>query len=462
MARYAYIHTQIWKDKKFRQLSESARMLYLAALTAPNSNMIGYYEWPVAYALHDLGGWTEEKFFACIGEIEKAGMAAYDRENEIIFIRNFLKHNPLTSIKQITGGANYIRTIPNSPLYREFFEVWGRSVDTPFRENLSGKDDESTKKLTGIIDRIARENAETLEEIEREYPVDTHSSNAAPAQDTLSSECNNAKNTVSIEHGKAIDTVPIPNAYPTDSLSDVDNSASDTLSIPYRYPIDNPVPGHGHIHGHIQKNTPPLPGGGGGGLDGPADNAPPDDSEAVPKPQGQAEADLPAEKASDNGGGARSENTNGKEEPYLRDFETFYSAYPRKVQKRPAFKAWQTLRRQGAQTHDLLNAAAAYQSATVAKGTPQDKIMHPATFLHEDRWRDWLPPDGASYLEARGLARSRTQDRGSPAKPVLPRSYEEAEAMYGGGSGADAIDVEFSMDGEVENYDARTGLQAIY
>ena len=143
MSRYAYIHTTTWQDKKFRQLSESAKMLYIAMLTAPNSNMIGLYEWPVAYALHDLGDWDRDKFFSCLAEIEGLDMARYDAENEVVFIHNFLKHNPLTSIKQVVGGAKYLKALLRSPLLRDFAQAWGEFVDTPFRKNLEGRTDDN-------------------------------------------------------------------------------------------------------------------------------------------------------------------------------------------------------------------------------------------------------------------------------------------------------------------------------
>ena len=199
MSRYAYIHTTTWQDKKFRQLSESAKMLYIAMLTAPNSNMIGLYEWPVAYALHDLGDWDRDKFFSSLAEIESLDMARYDTENEVLFIRNFLKHNPLTSIKQVVGGAKYLKALPRSPLIREFAQVWAEFVDSPFRKSLEGRTDDNAKRSLREIDRIASEIREILSEI---------------------------------GHGNPIDT-----------LSGDENSPSDT-------PIDNPVPGHGPVHGH--------------------------------------------------------------------------------------------------------------------------------------------------------------------------------------------------------------------
>ena len=92
-------------------------------------------------------------------------------------------------------------------------------------------------------------------------------------------------------------------------------------------------------------------------------------------------------------------------------FRAFWAVYPRKVQKGPALKAWLALSRQGVPFEDIAEAAREYAKASQAKGTPPDRILHPATFLHEDRWRDWLPPDGASYREALGLA---SRPRASP------------------------------------------------
>ena len=203
MSRYAYIHTTTWQDKKFRQLSESAKMLYIAMLTAPNSNMIGLYEWPVAYALHDLGDWDRDKFFSCLAEIESLDMARYDTENEVLFIRNFLKHNPLTSIKQVVGGAKYLKALPRSPLFSEFAQAWSEFVDAPFRKSLEGRTDDNAKRSLREIDRIAGEIRELLDETGHGNPMDTLSAGDTPSPDT---------------------------------------------------PIDNPVPGHGPVtepvHGH--------------------------------------------------------------------------------------------------------------------------------------------------------------------------------------------------------------------
>ena len=216
MSRYTYIHTQIWKDKKFRALSDDAKLLYIAMLTAPNSNMIGLYEWPVAYAVYDLGdGWTEQNFFDCIDEIEAQGMAYYDRESEIVFIANFLKHNPLNTIKQVIGGWNYFNALPATPLFAKFLLSWIKFVDEPLKARLDGRGDDSAKKSLSDADRI-------LSEIKRRAN----------------------------EFYEPLDIDADINLKPIDSHSNTIQKPIESLEI-----IPVPVPGHGHVHGHKDKDS---------------------------------------------------------------------------------------------------------------------------------------------------------------------------------------------------------------
>lgn len=113
----------------------------------------------------------------------------------------------------------------------------------------------------------------------------------------------------------------------------------------------------------------------------------------------------------------------GDKVQYTPGFEAFWAAYPRRVEKKAAFKAWLGIVRHGARPEDVAKAAGVYAKAAVRRGTPPDKLKHPATFLHEDRWRDWLPPDGPSYLEAVKLAQEKPHGRDSPRRGVSMDEY---------------------------------------
>ena len=75
--------------------------------------------------------------------------------------------------------------------------------------------------------------------------------------------------------------------------------------------------------------------------------------------------------------------------PYSAEFDRAWSAYPRKVNKAGAFKAFTASVRKGANPTDLIEAATNY--AITRKGEPENYTMHASTFFgpHE-RWRESL------------------------------------------------------------------------
>lgn len=72
-------------------------------------------------------------------------------------------------------------------------------------------------------------------------------------------------------------------------------------------------------------------------------------------------------------------------------FDEFWTLYPRKVEKKVALKAYLQVLKSGATPDALLQAVKGYLQQIERDGTAVKFIKHPATFLHEDRWRDYLP-----------------------------------------------------------------------
>lgn len=71
------------------------------------------------------------------------------------------------------------------------------------------------------------------------------------------------------------------------------------------------------------------------------------------------------------------------------DFDEFWQAYPRHVAKKSAQKAWRTRIKAGRTPEELIRAAKNY--AIVKRGTDQEFIMYPSTFLGpQERYEDFL------------------------------------------------------------------------
>lgn len=81
-------------------------------------------------------------------------------------------------------------------------------------------------------------------------------------------------------------------------------------------------------------------------------------------------------------------------------FEEFYQAWPRKVARQEAEKAWdQTVEVRPALAEIV---AAATRYAAEVRGRDPEKILHPATWLRAHRWNDEIPVRNGASRGSRG------------------------------------------------------------
>ena len=119
MSRYTTVESIIWHDEKFRSLPEDARTLFLYLLTSPHSNMLGIFYLPKLYACSDLQ-WEPERYQRGIDTLCDTLLIEVDKD--IIWVKNYLKHNPIKGPKQITGAANRLMTLPDTKLIGPFMK----------------------------------------------------------------------------------------------------------------------------------------------------------------------------------------------------------------------------------------------------------------------------------------------------------------------------------------------------
>ena len=120
MSRYVNVATRLWHDEKIRTLSEDARSLFLYLLTSPHGNMCGIFFIPVLYACHDLQ-WNEQRYRTAMEELENGQVISYD--GDIVFIKNFIRYNPIKGPKQAIGAAKRLKEVPTTDLIHEFVKT---------------------------------------------------------------------------------------------------------------------------------------------------------------------------------------------------------------------------------------------------------------------------------------------------------------------------------------------------
>ena len=71
-------------------------------------------------------------------------------------------------------------------------------------------------------------------------------------------------------------------------------------------------------------------------------------------------------------------------------FDAFWKRYPRHVAKQVAVRAYEKAIGNGATPEELARAVEGYRSELTRLNTGEKYCLHASTFLHEDRWRDYL------------------------------------------------------------------------
>lgn len=158
MAEYSKIFKKIWKNKKYRSLKDSQKLLWLYLLSSPHANVLGFYCLPKAYISSDMG-WSSQKTAQNLAVLSKA-LIKYDEENQIILISSWFEHNPLSSENHIKKAQAELSEVPETPLYQEFIEIIeklpdgyekhiiDKSVGTAFERRLNSEEEEETEKET--------------------------------------------------------------------------------------------------------------------------------------------------------------------------------------------------------------------------------------------------------------------------------------------------------------------------
>jgi len=99
--------------------------------------------------------------------------------------------------------------------------------------------------------------------------------------------------------------------------------------------------------------------------------------------------------------GGRARKSPTAEMECMSGFPSFYAAYPRKIGKKAALKAWVTLAPDQALQTTILGALAA-QRPHLDKRENGKYIPHPATWLNQGRWEDEIPGGKPAPVEADG------------------------------------------------------------
>ncbi len=328
-SRYIRVKSRFWTDEKARNWDNHTKLLALYLLTSPHNNMLGCYVLPQLYICADLE-WSTEQLAKPFSQLLADGFIEYDESSCLIWVKNFLKHNPLENPNQVQAAIKIATELPSSPILSGLQGLLKR-FNKPFLEPLVeqfGKPVTVTVTVTGSVDQDLVH-----------APKRTNESETSPVSSQKDSENSPQEGAQSKTTGKG--TAPAEN-------SPQEGAQSKTTG----------------------KGT------------APAENSSQEGAQSKTTGKGTA----PAENSSQEGAQSKTTGTKAKGAEYTQEFEEFWHAYPRRQGKLAAFRCWKTRKKEGYKPRDMIRAAVAYGDICRKNGTEERFIKLGKTFLGPSKW----------------------------------------------------------------------------
>ncbi len=113
--QFTKVAAAVWTSKRFRTVSDAARLLLLYMMTCSHQNSTGAFRAPLGYFGIDLG-WDDKKVAAALAELSKAGLVIHDQAESEFFVRGWYRFNPPMNSKHVTGTTRRFSEIQSDEI----------------------------------------------------------------------------------------------------------------------------------------------------------------------------------------------------------------------------------------------------------------------------------------------------------------------------------------------------------
>ena len=191
----ALVNRGIWLDKRFVEISITARLSYMYLLSAPSGDSSGFFRFPVKFISGDLGI-DEPAVLDALSELVEYKLVEYDEDVELLFVPAIVENTILKTKKHIKGFLSDLDKIPNSPLLTSlkilldglypkmrpiYNDLFVGRIDEEVVEKKKTVEKESKKKTREEDREAAKKEKEGIEQFYSAYPRKVQKSYAREA-----------------------------------------------------------------------------------------------------------------------------------------------------------------------------------------------------------------------------------------------------------------------------------------
>ncbi len=111
MRNFGTVDIRFWLTKRIKRWTDLERYFALYLLTSPHCNLIGCFYAPVEYLAGNLG-WDEETIRHHLALLQKRCFLTHCKKCDWVFIRSYLKYNPIDNPNQGKAAYKILFTMP--------------------------------------------------------------------------------------------------------------------------------------------------------------------------------------------------------------------------------------------------------------------------------------------------------------------------------------------------------------
>ena len=145
--RFSMIATKTWTDKKFRDLDQHQKLVFLWLLTSEARNSEGLFRIDTQLGASNTGT-DRDHFIDCTLDLESLGMVKFDREESVVLLTNSLKNSPTRNPSHAKGCMVRLAELDRHYLLADLLEAAQASGDRlaplleEYRDEVGGFDAE--------------------------------------------------------------------------------------------------------------------------------------------------------------------------------------------------------------------------------------------------------------------------------------------------------------------------------
>lgn len=153
---------------KLKNLPANTKLVYLFLLTGPDTNLSGLVYYPTS-EIAKRTGLSEDQCCAAMDELVSGGRIEWCRDDDLILLLKWFKHNPVVGARQISGAQYHIESYSWHPIHSKALALLVEYSQNTLSDRVS-----YTPKGKGNVFNISEEEKIVQQTAVKQYPDAVH------------------------------------------------------------------------------------------------------------------------------------------------------------------------------------------------------------------------------------------------------------------------------------------------